>query len=81
MSESSLPNAPLPARPRPTVTPGARIRDGICGETHVLTRPPGVESDALLVYECTARGAYGAAARHTGAILGLLVDGLERVED
>ena len=66
---------------------GTRVRDRVCREVHTLRRPNRAGSDALLVYDCAVRvldsrePALVSETTHVGAILGRLVNGLERVND
>jgi hypothetical protein len=67
------------------VTDGAHVRDRLCSEVHTLRRPDHAASDALLVYECSARvldtrGGVPLVNIHVGAILGRLVHGLSPAE-
>jgi len=69
------------------VIAGTRVRDRFCSAVHTLRRPNRAKSDALLVYDCAVRApdSHGLAlmseTTHVGAILGRLVNGLERVSD
>jgi hypothetical protein len=76
------------AEPTPTsllvVISGAHVRDRLCSEVHTLRRPYQAASDAVLVYDCSARDpdrrGVVSQTTHVGAILGRLVGGLEQVQ-
>jgi hypothetical protein len=83
----------IPLEPQPphdtrsrTVKAGAHVRDKVCDRIHTLMQPKWSESNALLVYECSARNVDTrvSAAQyetiHIGAILDRLVNGLEPAE-